>query len=659
MSSTYAPAVALDDARPRFRGTALLLLALLAVVIGVYWPGVGGGFVFDDFPNIVDNNALHVTRLVRSEWLAALMSSPASALQRPLAMLTFAMNHYFTGLDPRPMKVTNIAIHTLNTVLVFGLVRILILTALRERRNAHEQRADLIALFVAACWALQPINFLAVLFIVQRMESLCHSFVFAGLWLYLSGRFQQLHSESGGWKRIWAGLVLFTALGLLVKESAVLLPLYAFCVEICLLHFRGRNGERLPHLYALFVMVLAVPALVGLAWLLPRTAGAFAGREFTVGERLLSEPRAVLTYLRWIIFPDLGQLSLYHDDFRASHSLRDPITTLPASLALFGLLLLAWLCRIRRPLVSLGLLWFLGAQLLTGTFIALELMFEHRNYFASLGIMLALADLLLLAPGRMGRRHVGECIAVVFLLISAGITHLRAIEWSNQYRFSISEAAKRPGSPRATYDAARTMVIVTGYRRDSPYTGEALAALQRALAVPHNGVLPDQAMLMYAARTGLPLQPEWWRDIDTKLSTLPLGPQEYAALATLTKCAIEKHCDFPRDDMLRMYSSALAKGPNAEVLNIYGDYALNVTGDPQFALRLWRQASAMRPSEAQYHVSLAKLYILLNRFPDARQQIVELHKLGRLGQFDVVAHDLELRMSSASAGGKPAGQPQR
>src|SRR4051812_2629638 len=100
-----------------------LLLLLIAVAV-VYAPGLGGGFAFDDFPNIVGNAALRVGfDAGRSDWLTAAFSSPSSDLQRPLAMLTFALNYAFTGLDPWWMKLTNLLIHLLNTLLVFGLSR--------------------------------------------------------------------------------------------------------------------------------------------------------------------------------------------------------------------------------------------------------------------------------------------------------------------------------------------------------------------------------------------------------------------------------------------------------------------------------------------------------------------------------------------------------
>lgn len=621
-------------------------VGLLIAVAFVYWPGLGGGFIFDDYPNIIDNTALHVTRPVWDDWMAAMLSSPASALQRPLAMLTFAINHYFTGLDPRPMKLTNVAIHILNTVLVFGLARITVLTATQGLNQVRQRTAEWSALFVAACWALHPINFMAVLFVVQRMESLCHTFVFAGLWLYVSGRRRQLAGARGGWAMILGGLIPCTALGLLVKESAALLPLYAFCIELCLFRFRDAGDRRNVRLYAVYAFVLLLPGLLGVAWLLPKAMapGAFASRNFNLIERLMSEPRVVLTYVRWTFLPDIGQMSLYHDDYQPSRGLWNPPSTIASLLAIPGLLVLAWLCRRHRPLTSLGILWFLAAQSLTATIIPLELVFEHRNYFASLGLCLALADLLLLAPRPGSPRFIGTVIAIGFTLTCAGMTNLRAFEWSNQVRFSLTEADKHPQSPRATYDKARTLVILTKYRPDSPLTAQTVAALEAARQVPQSGILPDQAAIMFAVHTDRPQEPVWWDDMDDKLRRLPIGPQELASLAALTKCVTAHHCKLPRENMIRMYESAMSRGPNPEVMNTYADYILNAMGDSERALDLWQQASALRPGEPQYHISLAKLLIVLGREDQARAQIATLRGTGKLGQNEAAAQTLERQL---------------
>ena len=170
-----------------------------------------------------------------------MLSSPSSDLQRPLAMLSFAANHYFTGLAPGPMKTTNILVHLFNTVLVFGLLTTLC-RALPGTDEAGARRRRFVVLFCSAGWALAPINLMAVLFVVQRMESLCHLFVFAGLWLYISGRLRQRDGRGGLWL-VLLGLIGGTGLGVLAKESAVLLPVYALSLELTLFQFRS-NGAR-------------------------------------------------------------------------------------------------------------------------------------------------------------------------------------------------------------------------------------------------------------------------------------------------------------------------------------------------------------------------------------------------------------------------------
>ena len=301
-------------------------LALVLLLVLVYWPGRGGGFVFDDYPNIVDNTALHVTGWDRHAWLAAVFSSDSGLGHRPLAMASFALNHAFTGLDPVPMKLANIAIHALNACLVLGLLRVLLALAAPA---VEPRRREWSARFAAAAWALAPINLMGVLFVVQRMESLCHAFVFAGLWLYLRGRQRQLAGETGGGWRIVAGVVGGTALGLLCKESAVLLPLYAACIELCVLGARNAAGRRDRRLLALFPLVLVLPGILGLAWLLPGVLSpqAWATREFSLGERLLTEARVVLDYLRWTLLPSLRQFGLYHDDISLSRGLLRPAST--------------------------------------------------------------------------------------------------------------------------------------------------------------------------------------------------------------------------------------------------------------------------------------------------------------------------------------------
>ncbi|MGB8716450.1 MAG: hypothetical protein WCD66_08815, partial [Rhodanobacteraceae bacterium] len=62
-----------------------LLLAMFAVTTAVYWPGLSGSWMFDDYPNIVDNNGVQPESASVGDLVGAALSSPSSRFKRPLA----------------------------------------------------------------------------------------------------------------------------------------------------------------------------------------------------------------------------------------------------------------------------------------------------------------------------------------------------------------------------------------------------------------------------------------------------------------------------------------------------------------------------------------------------------------------------------------------
>lgn len=635
--------------------TATFLLAVCVGTALVYWPGLGGGFVFDDYPNIVENTAAHLRSLAPTDLVETMFSSPASDIQRPLATLSFGLNYLATGLDPWWMKATNIAIHLLNIVLLFGLLRS-VCASLPDQTADAALRHRRVCAFVTAAWALAPINLMAVLFVVQRMESLCQVFVLAGLWMYVSGRRRQMQGRRGGWLLV-AGVFGGTLLGLLSKESAVLLPLYAASAEWVLFRARDASGRIDRRVFALFAIVLVLPGIAGLAWLLPKMIDPlrWITRDFDLGDRLLTEPRVLLQYLHWTLVPDLSQLSLYHDDYRISRSWTDPATTLPAVLALTLLTAISLALVRRRPLIALGLQWFIGAHLLTATFIPLELVFEHRNYFAAIGVFLVVADLLLTnsSPQRL---RLATVIAVGLVLFYGATTLLRSREWSDPTRFAIAEAAKHPQSPRATYALAHMLIVLQsqGHGADTEAAkDEVIAALQRARRAPGGSILADHALLVFAARHGIPVDGAWWDDLRQKLRLRPVGAQDVLSLRAMTDCVVAGQCAFPTGEMIETFTTALARHVDARILDVYGNYALNALGDAALTLSLWDQAIALDPREVEYRVSLARLLIALGRIDQARTEIAAIRRLGRFGQYERRAQDLERRLAAQAQAPSP------
>jgi tetratricopeptide (TPR) repeat protein len=393
-------------------------------------------------------------------------------------------------------------------------------------------------------------------------------------------------------------------------------------------------------------VVLLLPALLALAWLLPKALApdAYGNRDFGMAERLMTEPRVVLDYLRWTIAPNLREFGLFHDDYPVTRSFAASPWSALSVLLLAAIAAGSALLRTRRPLAGLGLAWFLAAQLLTATFIPLELVFEHRNYFASAGVCLVLLDLLLLLPTRAGWRRFGLAVAVLLLVGHGATTRQRVQDWSDPFTFARSEALRHPQSPRATYGYAQAMALASDGRAGSELTQSTFAAYERAMALPQAGISPAQGALLLAARTGAPMREAWWRDMQSRLRSRPIGPQDLGSLGTLTMCAVNRQCRFPPDEMLATYAAALSRGDHPEVLSVYGNYAYNVLRDAPLAERLWREARRLDPGQPEYRVTLAKLMLAQGRFDEAEREIRALDSMGRMGQHHEAAAALEQRL---------------
>ena len=124
----------------------------------------------------------------------------------------------------------------------------------------------------------------------------------------------------------------------------------------------------------------------------------------------------------------------------------------------------------------------------------------------------------------------------------------------------------------------------------------------------------------------------------------PISAQDIGALSAMTSCEISGYCHFPPRRMLALFMAALSHGDRAELLNVYGNYALNVLGDWSLAERLWTRTREMSPGIVQYRINLIKLLIAKGDRPRARQEIEALRALGRYGQTEAAAAEMEARL---------------
>ncbi len=499
-------------------------LLVLASAILAYLPGLGGSFIFDDYPQIVHQPAFQLGSL-DLEGIRSILFSFQHGIGRPIPMLSLAIDHRVWGLDPFGYKLSGLIIHALNALLVFALTRRL----LAGPDGKPPERSWLPAA-LALAWAIHPLQVSTVLYVVQRMETLATMSVLGALLLYLSGRRRQLAGE-----RAWPRLLLcipVLALGLACKETAALFPVYAFCLELTVLGFgaaSARTGRRWRIAYA----VIALAGITAVIMLAPRftAESAYAIRAFTAEERVLTQLRVLPMYLGWILLPQPGQYLFYYDHFPPSLGLLEPSTTLAGGVLLLLLAASALLLRRRIPLYALGVGWFLAAHLITSSYLPLELVFEHRNYFAILGVVLAVYGLARQAGALADRRILAAAGGVAMSFLFA-MCLLRSATWGDPLHLALELAQNNPASPRAGTHLADTYVLLAGHAGDA-FIGMAEAEYERAAALPGASPIPEQGLIILAARTGRPVKPEWWQSLLHKLQTQAIGPQEMSVVTSL------------------------------------------------------------------------------------------------------------------------------
>lgn len=467
----------------------LLLAAAIGLTALIYWPGLSGSFLFDDFPNLEQLGArgpIESLELLRA-YLASGSSGPTG---RPLALLSFLIDASDWPADPWPFKRTNLIVHLAVGLVIFAAARGLLQAMGRPARDAA-----FIGALTAMFWLINPFLVSTTLYAVQRMTQLAALFVLAGIWCYLKGLGLLASRPKLGYTVISVGIPVFTLLAVFSKENGALLPVLLLIVHAAL---RNTGSTRGPS--RLWVTVfLALPSVLLLGYLLMRIPGAehsFASRDFTLTERLLSQPRFLWDYLYHLLVPHIQTQGLYHDGRAVSTSLLEPWTTLPALLGLVGLAVAAWMVRAKWPLFSLAVFFYLAGHLLESTTIPLELYFEHRSYLPAAFLFLPLAAAAHDAA-RRGRRR-GLVIAVIGTLAAAYAlaTWQRAALWGDEDRLLLVWAETNPDSDRAQVSAAQIWL-----RNDRP--DNALATLAAAAERMPDSVLININTLAFRAELGL------------------------------------------------------------------------------------------------------------------------------------------------------------
>jgi protein O-mannosyl-transferase len=422
-------------------------LLLLVVVLGVFLSCLRNGFIsFDDGTYVTANSQVQ-SGLTWKTVAWAFRSSDASNWH-PLTWLSHALDCQVFGLKPWGHHLTNVALHALNTLLLFLIL---------ERMTSATWRSAL----VAVLFGLHPLHVESVAWVAERKDVLSAFFFLLTLAAYVrwvengreksgerreggqgsgeqgAGKEQKAESRKQKKERaaegdarafstlsylpssiFYLGSLLCFALGLMSKPMLVTLPfvlllldywpLQRFPIENQKSKIKNLLSEKLP-----FFLLAAVSSAV--TYLVQQRAGATAmlgPLPWTL--RVENAIVACCRYLAKLFWPlDLSVFYPYRGHWPGS-------TVWCASASLLGICLWVWRWRKPAPFLLAGWLWFVGTlvPVLGLVQVGRQSLADRYTYIPSIGMFLFVvwgAHALL----RRGRRQVPRSAVVAQSAVAA------------------------------------------------------------------------------------------------------------------------------------------------------------------------------------------------------------------------------------------------
>jgi tetratricopeptide (TPR) repeat protein len=328
---------------PEKRNPVVCLL-LAVVTLALYNPVNRHPFVnYDDDRYVTENS--HVRQGLTTDTFTWALTSTEQANWHPLTWMSHALDCSLYRLNPVGHHFTSVLLHAVNVILLY-----LLLMWATKRFGP--------SLFVAALFALHPINVESVAWIAERKNVLCTLFFFLTLWAY------GWYARKPNWKRYVAVAALFAA-GLASKPMVITLPFVLLLLDYWPLgRVRGTNVEanqmQLTFPWSRLALeklpLLALSAASALITMQAQQAGGAirTTAEVSFGARIATAIYAYAMYLWKMLWPArLAPLYPHPGDALAAWQV------LVAAVVLLVITAAVWRFRERRyPLV--GWLWFLG-----------------------------------------------------------------------------------------------------------------------------------------------------------------------------------------------------------------------------------------------------------------------------------------------------------
>jgi protein O-mannosyl-transferase len=344
------------------------IAALLFLAFVVYWPSLRGGFILDDDFYLTDNGLIRSPEGLHDFWF-----TNQAADYYPVSNSVLWIEWQMWGKDPTGYHVANVAIHGLNCILIWLILR----------------RLQVPLPFIGALlFLVHPVNVEAVAWIAQCKTVTSSLFFLLSILCYLhyddlslESRPDGLPSRSRLW---WATSLLLFGLGLLSKTSAAVLP----AVIVLLIWWKRRTIQAKDIVRTMPFFALALALIVVGIWMQNRGMGSDV-RPISLLERIAGAGAAIWFYLYKAVLP--FDLCFIYPRWEVS------IADFPWWLPSCGVIIASWLLWRQRlsawgRSALVGWLYYCVALspmlgFLTFGFLAHSLVADHYQYLALIAIV--------------------------------------------------------------------------------------------------------------------------------------------------------------------------------------------------------------------------------------------------------------------------------
>jgi len=395
-----------DDPAPVASGrwTLAIICGVLALAtIATYAPVWRFDFVAIDDPQYVYANPNLASGLTTASIVWA-FRAVHEANWHPLTWLSHALDIQLFGLAAGWHHVTNLVLHVTNTLLLFGLMRMLTRSVWKSA-------------LVAAVFAVHPLHVESVAWVAERKDVLCAFFFMLTAAAYV--RYVRAPSP-GRYVLVALGL----AAGLMAKPMMVTMPMVLLLLDYWPLdRFRRGFGALVLEKLPLFGVVAASSVVT---FLVQQHGGAVKSlTQMPVALRLQNAIVSYVDYLAQTIWP--VHMGLFYP-FPSSLPLGRVVISAVILLAITGI---AWAMRRRAPYALVGWLWFLGMLVPVSGIAEVggQARADRFMYLPMIGLTIAIVwTAAALARSRNAIRAVAAA-GVVIVIANAGVAHAQVQYW--------------------------------------------------------------------------------------------------------------------------------------------------------------------------------------------------------------------------------------